>query len=44
VSAQRGLHMAPSSGSRMSAIPPLLGGKQTSGERGEIDAHVMGFG
>ena len=30
--------MAPSSGWQMSAIPPLPGGKQTSGERAEIDA------
>jgi hypothetical protein len=30
--------MAPSSGSGMSAIPPLSGNKQTSGERAESDA------
>jgi hypothetical protein len=30
--------LAPSSGWRMSAFPPLSGGKQTCGERAEIDA------
>jgi hypothetical protein len=32
------LLLAPSSGWQMSAIPPLSGDQQTSGERAEIDA------
>jgi hypothetical protein len=36
--------MAPSGGPGMSAIPPLLEDKQTSGEGAKMTAHVEGFG
>jgi len=36
--------MAPSGGPGMSAIPPLLEDKLTSGEGAKMTAHVKGFG